>query len=169
MDKLASFIDDVYEKSFIDHTRIVTRGIVINNQNEILFEKIKRDDIFGKTSHLELPGGGVNEGENLSLACIREIEEECGLKCQVDGEIGFIEDEYNLIHRHNIVYYFLLHTIGNCPTRKEEYEKDLIVGTSFINIDKAIEILENPNSDIATLVYRRDVLILKKVKKMLEK
>jgi len=169
MDKLGEFIDDVYKKEDINHTRIVTRGIVINNKNEILFEEIKRDDIFGNTSHLELPGGGVNDGEDMSLACIREIEEECGLICQVDAEIGYVEDEYNLIHRHNIVYYYLLHVIGECETRKEEYEKDLIVGTHFINIDKAISILEKPTSSIATLVYRRDLLILKRVKLMLEK
>jgi len=53
-----------------------------------------------------LPGGGVDHGEHPSVALAREVEEECGLPCEVTGLVG-VHDT---------------HFFGNAPSgRIEDY------------------------------------------------
>lgn len=169
MDRLALFIDDVYPFSYIDHNRVVARAIIINDKREVLLEKITRDDIFGLSTYYETPGGGVNDGESLLDAVKREIIEECGMKIKIHQEIGFVEDDYNLIHRHNLSYYFLAHEEEKCADNKEDYEKDWIREIKYIPLDMAIDMLKNPQNKIAKIVYRRELVILEKVKELLDK
>ena len=49
--------------------RIVVKAFFLNNQNQVLL-------LHDKNNHYDLPGGGVDEGEALEQACIRELEEE---------------------------------------------------------------------------------------------
>jgi len=44
-----------------------------------------------------LPGGGVDHGEHPSVALAREVEEECGLPCEVSGLLG-VHDTHFLGH-----------------------------------------------------------------------
>jgi len=50
-------------------------GIVLNNNNEVLF-------IF-RNGFWDLPKGKVEEGEEVDFAAVREVEEECGIKTPV--------------------------------------------------------------------------------------
>lgn len=166
MKNLGSFIDDVYESSYIDHRRPTGRAIVMNDWGEVLLEKICRDDIFGNAEYYETPGGGLNPGETSSAAAVRETEEECGLKIEILEPIGAVEDEYNLIHRHNVSEYYLARLVGEVPAHREEYETRWIKEISFLPIDEAIEAMSHPKNDIARIVYRREKIILEKAKEM---
>lgn len=59
-------------------------GFIRNKFGKILFVKRSENDSFLPGSW-ELPGGGVEYGENIEKTLRREIKEECGL----DVEIGF--------------------------------------------------------------------------------
>lgn len=59
-------------------------GFIKNKFGEILFVKRSKNDSF-LPGNWELPGGGVEYGENIETTLRREIKEECGL----DVEVGF--------------------------------------------------------------------------------
>ena len=59
-------------------------GLIRNKSGEILFIKRSENDSFLPGSW-ELPGGGVEYGENIEKTLRRELKEECGL----DAEVGF--------------------------------------------------------------------------------
>lgn len=76
------------------HIRISARGIIINN-NKILLNK------FGHGEYYNIPGGGVEPGETVKQAVVREIFEESGLNVTVGDLI--IAHEYEPNHC-NFIY-----------------------------------------------------------------
>ncbi len=49
--------------------RIVVKAFLLNNQNQVFL-------LHDRNNHYDLPGGGVDEGETLEQACVRELIEE---------------------------------------------------------------------------------------------
>lgn len=161
-------IDDQYENTGITHTRKIARAVLINDNNEVCLLKILGDDDFGHRDYVETPGGGVNENEDLKEAVVREIKEETGCDATVIDEIGYVDDYYNLIHRHNITYYYLLKVNGYGTSALEEQEKSIIKGLLWLDFNKAIKAYENMNNEkLEILVSRRELPIIKKAYEML--
>ena len=70
------------------------RVILRNEAGNIALQHIKRDGFH------KLPGGGVDPGESLAEALVREVREEVGCACEVDELIGMVieyRNKYNLI------------------------------------------------------------------------
>lgn len=161
-------IDDQYENTGITHTRKVARAILINDKNEVCLLKILGDDDFGHRDYVETPGGGVKDNEDLKEAVVREIKEETGCDSIVIDEIGYVDDYYNLIHRHNITYYYLLKVSKFGTPALEETEKYIIKGLIWLDFKQAIKRYENMNKEkLEILVSRRELPILKKAYEML--
>ncbi len=57
-------------------------GILANDQNEILLQKISDFNAWG------LPGGALEFGESAQETCVREFLEETGLKVKVKSLLG---------------------------------------------------------------------------------
>lgn len=70
------------------HIRVSARGIVINEEKILLNE-------FGGGQYYNIPGGGVEPGETVKQAVIREIFEESGLNVTVGDLIFALEYEPN--------------------------------------------------------------------------
>ena len=154
--------DNQYPFTYIDHTRIIARAILLNDKNEVCLLKIEGVDDFGNRNYYETPGGGVNDGENLYEGVLREVEEETGFKCEVIKELGYVKDYYNLIHRENLSYYFLLRFVSKGDTHLEFYEQEMFKGVCWFKLDDAIEVMnQKGTSGVAKLVKEREVPILK--------
>lgn len=71
----------------------VVKCLVKNEENEILLIKRSDSDTIG--GKWETPGGGVDEGETIEQAVIREVKEEAGVDVQVHyvGETKMLDDE----------------------------------------------------------------------------
>lgn len=161
--------DDQYEFNGITHSRKIARGILINENKEVCLLHVVTIDDFGNRNYYETPGGGVNDDENINDAIIREVKEETGFNSKIICEIGYVEDDYNLIHRHNINYYYLLKATSFENEMLEEYEKNVIAEKVWVSIDKAIQLYENMGKEkIEILVKRRELPILLIAKQLLE-
>ena len=95
------------------------------------------------------------------------MQEECGLNVEIINEIGLVEDDYNLIHRHNESFYYLVKVIDKTKLNREFYETKWIKDMIWININDLIDVLSQPSSDIARVVYRREKIVLEKVKELI--
>lgn len=70
----------------------IARVIILNDEGKILI--LKRNPSEGHYPGLwDVPGGGMNEGETLKAAAIREAKEECGLDVEIPG------DYFTVFHR----------------------------------------------------------------------
>ena len=169
MKQILHLQDDQYPFTYIDNVRYVSRGILLNENNEVFLNKIFDDDIFGHRDYYETPGGGKKVNETIRQACFRELLEETGYEVEIIKELGMVNDYYNLIHRNNRNYFFLCKTVRYIGKELENYEKSVIEKTVWVSIDEAIKLYENMGgSGVAILVKNRELPILKKVKKYLE-
>lgn len=156
-----NLIDDQYPLIKITHTRKIARAILLNAKNEVCLLKIEGTDDFGPRNYYETPGGGVNDGEDLKEAVIREVIEETGITASVISEIGYVSDYYNLINRHNLSYYFLMKVESFGLSHLEEEEKKIIKGMQFFSLSDAVEVYKNmSNEKLEILVSRRELPVL---------
>jgi 8-oxo-dGTP diphosphatase len=162
-------VDQQYPMTQFTHTRKIVRGMVMNDQYHFAFNHIMLHDKFGQRNYLETPGGGVDEGESLESAMVREIEEELGYQSEVITYIGQINDDYNLIHRHNEQYFYVLKTTKEIGKRWTEQEKTMIQEIVWLSIDEAIDRYQQlPNEGISQLIKQRELPVLLWVKAWLE-
>lgn len=166
--------DTEWEMTYTTHDRRIARGIVFDDDLNFYFVRVKRDDIhdeFGQAVYIETSGGGVEDLENLEDAIKRELNEELGVGVTVLGEIGFVSDYYNIIHRHNLNHYFLCKVIsfGNKHLTEDEVNK-WHLSTVKMPLDEAIKAYKaNATTKIARLVYNREMPILLKAKEIIDK
>ena len=166
------FQDDVYplgpeEKA---HERVIVRAIVLDG-DRFLFTQISRDDIFADLTYIETSGGGVEEGESLEEALKRELMEELGISFEILGKLGVVEDDYNLIRRHNIQHYFLVRKTKQLQSHlTKDEEKKLHLLPLSLTKDEAIAYYEkNKNERLTHLIYQREMPIFTYALEILEK
>ncbi|MGO9277560.1 MAG: NUDIX hydrolase [Streptosporangiaceae bacterium] len=65
--------------------------VVTNDAGEILL--IRRSD----NDNWAIPGGGIDLGESVAEAAVRETSEESGIDCQITGLVGIYSDPKHVI------------------------------------------------------------------------
>lgn len=164
-----SLHDTEYEYVGYTHTRLIARGFVLNEENKICLLHILGDDDFGHRDYYETPGGGIENGEDLETALLRELDEEIGYECKIIDYLGVVYDEYNLIKRKNVNNYFLCKTIKKTKPHHVSYGDSFIKEICFFDIDEALNKYESMNKNLVQkLVYNREYPVLKKVKDILK-
>lgn len=86
------------------HIRVCVRGLIVHDNCVVLNE-------FNKGEHYNLPGGGVEPGETLKEALIREVKEETRLDVEVGEHLSVVdcepnkcEGQYGDIHKLHLVF-----------------------------------------------------------------
>ena len=165
-----SLKDEEWHCEYTDHDRKIVRAIVFDDNGYFYFVRAVRDDDFGKATLIETAGGGVEKGEDLHTAILRELKEELGAKAQILCKIGVVDDYYNLIHRHNINNYYLCKatSFGEKNLTKDEVES-FHLSTLKLSFDEAVnEYQKLSTTKIGRLIANRELPILKQAKRILE-
>jgi 8-oxo-dGTP diphosphatase len=139
--------------------RIAARAVIFdkNNRNKIAL-------LHGtKYKYYKLPGGGVEKGESIDKALIRECLEETGCSIQVIRKLGIITEyrsKWSLINKSHC-FLAEVKTIGKPHyTRSETAEGFKLV---WVPADKALRLIEDSSPEVydGKFMVLRDTNILK--------
>jgi 8-oxo-dGTP diphosphatase len=139
--------------------REAARAIVSDSAGKVALLRV------GLYDYHKLPGGGIDEGEDIPTALERELLEEIGCKAEVTGEIGEIVEYRNQFELVQTSYCFMATQVGEKGqpdfTEKELGEQFSIVWAD--NIDGAISLLEHdePTNYEGKFIKVRDLALLK--------
>lgn len=94
--------------TFLRHT---SRGVVIQDNKLLVFERWRRHELDGRPLHYySIPGGGINDNETPEDALIREMKEEMTVRVEID-RLMVRQTTPSRYH-----YYFLCHITNGEPT-----------------------------------------------------
>lgn len=162
--------DNEWDFTYTDHDRQIARAILFDDDGYLYFVRAHRDDDFGKATLIETSGGGVENGEDLHCAILRELKEELGAQAQIICKIGVVDDYYNLIHRHNLNNYFLCKAISFGDKNLTDDEIECFhLSTLRLTYDQALSEYERlSNTKIGRLVANRELPVLKRAKLIMD-
>ncbi|MEX2474441.1 NUDIX hydrolase [Marinobacter sp.] len=118
--------------------RHAARGIVLREDKILLLFTERYNDF-------SLPGGGIDEGEEITVALARELEEETGARdVQVKNHYGFIEEyrphwkpQYDLMHMTS--HFFVCDVAPElAEVRMESYEVANGMRPAWVSVSEAV-------------------------------
>ena len=123
-----------------------------------------------KYNYHKLPGGGIDEGEDKTIALIRECLEEVGCEIKINGDVGRIIEFRSKWDFKQISYCYY----GKIISKGEPdfTEKELSQGFKIVwlSLKDAIFKVENdkPENYEGSFIQKRDLVFLKKTEKIMQ-
>ena len=144
--------------------RITARAIVKNKDG--LYAVMYAD----KFKLHSLPGGGVEDGEDVLTALRREVYEETGCVCDKIQELGIVSENRASLDYTQINYYFMVstaHTPGENHLTESELESRTVV--KWVTFDELVRLINEQEFDRIQGKYlkARDVAALKEYSKLI--
>ena len=154
--------DEYFEKEVLEpKVRQTVRGIVVDENNCVALIHIKGLDRFGYRDHYELPGGGIEEGEDPIEAMKREMHEEIGYEISDITYIGSISNEYNVLRRIDNQNFYFAKAQKFVGQDLVDYEKDLFTEVVFVPVCEFKEFYaSHPVEGIGSMIHKMDLFAL---------
>lgn len=140
----------------------------------VVFDADRKVALFHATKkrYHKLPGGGVEDGEDLETALRRELLEEIGCNVKDIRELGIVEEFRNAFGLHQFSYCFLATVDGaKGEPNLEQGEIDEGFVTEWEDLAAAIEILRREDSveDYqGKFIRMRDLWFLEEAQKVVQ-
>lgn len=162
--------DNEWQLEYTDHDRVIARAIVYDDEGYFYFVRAERDDLFGRATLIETSGGGVECGEDLNTAILRELREELGANTEIICKLGVVSDYYNLIHRHNINNFFLCRVLsfGEKNLMQDEIECFHLSTLRMTYAEALAEYERCSSTKLGRLIANRELPILKAAKEVID-
>ena len=138
--------------------RITARAIVKNQDG--LYAVMYAD----KFKLHSLPGGGVEDGEDVLTALRREVYEETGCVCDEIQELGIVSENRASLDYTQINHYFVVTTNhSSCENHLTESEQANRTVVKWVTFDEAIRLINEQEFDRVQAKYlkARDVVALR--------
>lgn len=142
--------------------RRAARAIVFDSEKKIALLHVT------KKSYHKLPGGGIENGEEIKSALQRELLEEIGCAVENICELGIVEEYRNKFELHQISYCFTADLVGEKGQNQLE-ESEIADGfvPIWVTLEEAIKIMESETgveNYEGKFITERDLTFLKEVK-----
>ncbi len=157
---IADAQDEIYPHQGYSRLRSSVRGLVFDG-DKCAFMHILTHDEFGARDHFEIPGGGIEKGEDHSEALKRELLEEVGAHVSVGKYLGLYIERLNTIKRISFHHYYICHLKSLGQNQLTDYEKEVIEGIEWHTPLEWLEILSKPLEGVNHLIHQRELTILK--------
>lgn len=162
--------NDNLTKEEIDETVIRTKGLIINDNNEITLGYSHKTYQF--------PGGHLEEGETINECLIREVKEETGIDIKNYELQPFQKNTYysknyrgTNKNRENIIYYFIIKTndktnLNNIELTNYEKEGNFCIKTYTLDNIENILIKSIPDNPINEIIVEEMLEAIKEYKRI---
>lgn len=77
-------------------SRYASRGVLVDDKLHVAMMYMSKINLY------KLPGGGIDQGEEIRDAFLREIKEETGYEAEIIYELGYVEEHKKKIILCNI-------------------------------------------------------------------
>ncbi|WDM21292.1 NUDIX hydrolase [Paenibacillus polymyxa] len=144
-------------------TRYASRGLLVDDRLNVAMMYMSKINLY------KLPGGGIDEGEDIRDAFLREIKEETGYEAEIIHELGYIEEHKNKNNFMQHSYCFVAKAQNRVSsTMLTESEAELGMLVEWMTFDEALEAMDSSeinNDDYSTkfMIVREKAILEKAV------
>lgn len=149
MKKIATLHEkDIYPEKQSDESveysdRITGKAIILNAENKIALVGNKQNEF------LLLPGGGIDDGEDIQAGIIRECLEETGYAVNILNEVGCIDDYRPRDKKHCVSYCYTVRATGDKGEPKhEKNEIEIGMYTKWVTLEEALGIFRKQKLEL---------------------
>ena len=123
--------------------RLTGKAIILKDENRIALVGNKQNDF------LQLPGGGIDEGEDIKEGIIRECLEEVGCDVTLKQEVGCIDDFRPRDKKHCINYCYIAKFSGmRNETKHTKDEAEIGMYTKWVSLNDAQTIFKKQKEQL---------------------
>ncbi len=144
--------------------RQAARAVVFDDQKNVALLYVS------KKGYYKIPGGGLEPGEDVMTALIRECLEECGCTVAIDGEVGMTIEYRTKYNVKQESFCYLAHVVG--PKGTPQFtEEELADGFQilWVPLNEAIQLAQDANTEAyeGTFIVPRELVLLREAERIL--